>query len=97
MLKRDNYVMPVYDLAASLKCILQGDPLLCLVARHLDGPMAICIDAEVPAVAKVDAGSIRQNGERDIESLGSVTIGENDVTIVALQRLGRAVQDTVMR
>jgi len=97
MLKRDNYVMPVYDLAARLGRIVQGDPLLCLVARHLDGPMAICIDADVPAIVRVDAASIRQNDERDIESLGSVMIGGNDVTILALQRLGRAVQDTVMR
>ena len=46
---------------------------------------------------KADAGSIRQSIERDIESLGSVTIGGNDVTIVALQRLGSAIQDTVTR
>ena len=97
MLRRDNHVMPVYDLASRLRRIVQGDPLLCLVARHLDGPMAICIDADVPAIATVDAAAIRQNGGRDIESLGSVMIGENDVTIVALQRLGRAAQDTVTR
>ena len=97
MLKRDNHVMPVYDLAARLRRIVQGDPLLCLVVRHLDGPMAICIDADVPSIATVDAAAIRQNGGRDIESLGSVMIGENDVTIVALQRLGRAAQDTVTR
>ena len=82
-------------LGSQLRRLVQGNPLLCLVARHLDGPMAICIDADVPAISRVDAVSIRQNGERDIESLGSVTIGENDVTIVALQRLGRAIQDTV--
>ncbi len=97
MLKRDNHVMPVYDLASRLRRIVQGDPLLCLVARHLDGPMAICIDADVPSIATVDAAAIRQNGGRDIESLGSVMIGENDVTIVALRRLGRAAQDTVTR
>ena len=59
--------------------------------------MAICIDVDVPAIARADAGSIHQSIERDIESLGSVTIGENDVTIVALQRLGSATQDTVTR
>lgn len=58
--------------------------------------MAICIDADVPTIARVDAASICQNGESDIEPLGSVTIGGNDVPIMALQRLGRAVQDTVM-
>jgi len=95
MLKRDNHVMPVYDLAARLSRKLTGSPLLCLVARHLDGPMAICIDADVPSLETVDATAIRQNGRGDIETLGSVTIGENDVAIVALQRLGRSRQDAV--
>jgi len=95
MLKRDNNVIPVYDLAARLSRKLTGSPLLCLVARQLDGPMAICIDADVPSLETVDATAIRQNGRGDIETLGSVTIGENDVAIVALQRLGRSRQDAV--
>ena len=97
MLKRDNHVMPVYDLAARLSRTLQGNPLLCLVARHLDGPMAICIDADVPSLETVDATAIRPNGREDIESLGSVTIGESDVAIVALQRLGQSRLDAVRR
>ena len=95
MLKRDNHVMPVYDLAARLSLTVQGDPLLCLVARHLDGPMAICIDADMPSLETVDTTAIRSNGRADIESLGSVTIGENDVAIVALTQLGKSRQDTV--
>jgi chemotaxis signal transduction protein len=90
MLKRDNHVMPVYDLAARLSRTLQGDPLLCLVARHLDGPMAICIDADVPSLETLDATAIRPDGRGDIETLGSVTIGGEDVAIVALERLGRS-------
>jgi chemotaxis signal transduction protein len=95
--KRDNQVMPVYDLAARLNRKLIGSPLLCLVARHLDGPMAICIDADVPSLETVDAAAIRPNGRGDIESLGSVTIGEQDVAIVALQRLGRSTQGIALR
>jgi len=95
--KRDNQVMPVYDLAARLNRKLIGSPLLCLVARHLDGPMAICIDADVPSLETVDAAAIRPNGRGDIESLGSVTIGEQDVAIVALQRLGRSTQGIAIR
>jgi chemotaxis signal transduction protein len=95
MLKRDNHVMPVYDLAAKLSRTPQGNPLLCLVVRHVDGPMAICIDADVPSLETVDATAIRPNGRGDIESLGSVTIGESDVAIVALQRLGQSRQDAV--
>jgi chemotaxis signal transduction protein len=95
MLKRDNHVMPVYDLAARLNRAVQGAPLLCLVARHLDGPMAICIDAAVPSLEAVNPAAIRPNNSGDIESLGLVTIGAQDVAIVALQRLGRLRQDTV--
>ena len=97
MMKRDNHVMPVYDLATRLSRTLQGDPLLCLVARHLDGPMAICIDADVPSLETLDATAIRPNGREDVETLGMVTIGGEDVAIVALQRLGRSKQDAVRR
>lgn len=95
VLKRDNQVMPVYDLAAKLSRTLQGDPLLCLVARHIDGPMAIYIDAAVPSLETVDATAIRPSMRADIETLGSITIGGDDVSIVALQRLGRLDQDSV--
>jgi chemotaxis signal transduction protein len=97
ILKRDNRAMPVYDLAGRLNRTVQGDPLLCLEVRHLDGPMAICIDADVPSLETVEAAAIRSSVDRDIESLGSVTIGEHDVTIVALQKLGRSAQGSVSR
>jgi hypothetical protein len=97
MVKRENLVMPVYDLAARLSRKLSGSPLLCLEARHLDGPMAICIDAEMPSFEIVDPTEIRSNDRGDIETLGTVTIAGNDVAIVALQRLGRSTQGTVIR
>ncbi|MBK5281313.1 MAG: chemotaxis protein CheW [Nitrospiraceae bacterium] len=95
MLKRDNHVMPVYDLATRLSRKLQGDPLLCLVARHLDGPMAICIDAEVPCLETVDVAAVRASIREDVETLGMVTIGDEDVAIVALQHLGQSMQGAV--
>ena len=95
MLKRDHDVIPVYDLATRLSRTPQGDPLLCLVARHLDGPMAICIDANVPSLETVDVVAVRPSGSEDIETLGMVTIGTEDVAIVALQRLGRSRHDVV--
>ncbi|MFI5247083.1 MAG: chemotaxis protein CheW [Nitrospirales bacterium] len=95
MLKRGNHVMPVYDLASRLSSPVQGDLLLCLEARHVDGPMAICIDADVPSLETVDATTIRPNVREDVETLGMVTIGGEDVAIVALQRLGRLRQDAV--
>jgi hypothetical protein len=57
--------------------------------------MAICIDADVPSLETVDATTIRPNVREDVETLGMVTIGGEDVAIVALQRLGRSRQDAV--
>ena len=93
MLKQGNQVMPVYDLAARLSRKLQGEPLLCLMVRQLDGPMAICIDAEMPVLETVDVTEIRATDRGDIETLGSVTISGHDVAIVALQRLGQSRLD----
>ncbi|MDZ4732243.1 MAG: chemotaxis protein CheW [Nitrospirota bacterium] len=95
MLKRDNQVMPVYDLATRLSRKLQGDPLLCLEVRHLDGPMAICIDADVPCLETVDAAAVRPIIREDVETLGMVTIGDEDVAIVAVQHLGQSMQGAV--
>jgi CheW-like domain len=95
MLKRDNQVMPVYDLASRLSCAPIGSPLLCLLARHLDGPMAICIDSDMPSLETVDATAIRPYGGKEVETLGVITIAGEDVAIVALQRLGRSAQGTV--
>lgn len=96
MLKRDNQVMPVYDLAARLSRQLQGNSFLCLVARQFDGPMAICIDAELPSLETVDATMIRTVDNGDLETLGSVTIHGEAVVIVALQRLGRLRQNVTV-
>ena len=95
MLKRGNHVMPVYDLSSRLSSPVQGDLWLCLEARHVDGPMAICIDADVPSLETIDATTIRPNVREDVDTLGMVTIGGEDVAIVALQRLGRSRQDAV--
>jgi chemotaxis signal transduction protein len=94
LLKRGNHVMPIYDLGNRLGSPVEGDRLLCLEARHLDGPMAICIDAIVPSLEMVNAAAIRPNDREDLEMLGIVTMSGKDVPIVALQQLGRLRQDT---
>ena len=64
MLKRDNCVMPVYDLAARLRRLVQGDPLLCLVARHArrsDGHLHRCRCADYcEGGCSVDSSELRK-------------------------------------
>jgi chemotaxis signal transduction protein len=95
MLKRDKDVMPVYDLGGRLSRHPEGDTLLCLVARHVDGPMAICIDGVIPSLHNVDVAQILPSKRVDLETLGSFSEEGQDIEIVALQRLGRNRQDYV--
>jgi chemotaxis signal transduction protein len=95
MLKRDKEVMPVYDLAMRLQREPEGDRLLCLVARHVDGPMAICIDSVIPSLHNVEVNKISQSMRMDLETLGSFNDEGENIDIVALQRLGRRRQETI--
>jgi chemotaxis signal transduction protein len=93
MLKREKEVMPVYDLGTRLSREPEGDPMLCLVARHVDGPMAICIDGVIPSLHSVDVAQIVPSQRLDLETLGSFTDEGQEIDIVALQRLGRHRRD----
>jgi chemotaxis signal transduction protein len=93
MLKREKEVMPVYDLGTRLSRHPEGDPLLCLVAHHVDGPMAICIDGVVPSLHSVDVAQIAPSKHLDLETLGSFSDEGQEIDIVALQRLGRHRRD----
>ena len=92
MLKREKEVMPVYDLGARLQLQPEGESLLCLVARHVDGPMAICIDSIIPSLHTVEIGQIVPSKRLDLETLGSFNNEGHDIDIIALQRLGRIRQ-----
>src|SRR5512146_168328 len=94
MLRREKEVMPVYDLATRLSREPEGDSLLCLVARHADGPMAICIDSVIPSIRNIEFGQINPGTRLDLETLGSFHDEGQDIEIVALQRLGRRRQDS---
>jgi chemotaxis signal transduction protein len=93
MLAREKDVMPVYDLGTRLRREPEGDTLLCLVARHVDGPMAICIDAVIPSLHNIEVGQIVPSKRMDLETLGSFTDEGEDIDIVALQRLGHSRPD----
>jgi chemotaxis signal transduction protein len=88
LVKQDKEVLPVYDLASQLRRAVEGDEALCLVARHIDGPMAICIDSTVPSLHTIDAAAIRPSAGQDVDWLGSFESEGARISIVSLQRLG---------
>lgn len=95
MLAREKDVMPVYDLGTRLAQEPEGDALLCLVARHVDGPMAICIDSVIPSLHNIEVNQIVPSKRMDLETLGSFTDEGDDIDIVALQRLGHSRPDSL--
>lgn len=88
MLRREKELLPVYDLAARLNRSVVGDPLLCLVAKHADGPMAICIDGDMPSLHTIDAVALQSSTRTDIDTIGSFNDGGGEIPVVALQTLG---------
>jgi len=88
ILRREKELLPVYDLAARLNHSVVGDPLLCLVAKHLDGLMAICIDGDMPSLHTIDAGALRFSTRADIETIGCFNDGNEEIPVIALQTLG---------
>jgi chemotaxis signal transduction protein len=95
MRAHDKDVMPVYDLGTRLSREPEGDALLCLVARHVDGPMAICIDSVIPSLHNIEVNQIVPSKRMDLETLGSFTDEGEDIDIVALQRLGHSRPDSL--
>jgi chemotaxis signal transduction protein len=85
IVRRGEEILPVYDLASSLKVQVKGARQLCLIAKHRDGPMAICIDEEIPSLHTVDPSLIATAA--DPELLGTCQVGAETVPIYSLTRL----------
>jgi chemotaxis signal transduction protein len=90
VIRDDETVLPVFDLAGLLHVSVRGDDLLCLTAKHPRGPMAICIDGEMPVLHTLDPASVQPCQGEAFDSLGSFTSGLENVPIIALSKLGVA-------
>jgi len=92
VMRKDETVLPVFDLAGLLRVSVRGDDRLCLTAKHPRGPMAICIDGEMPVLQTLDPAAIRPCQGEAFDALGSFTSGLDDVPIIALSKLGSSDQ-----
>jgi chemotaxis signal transduction protein len=89
VLRHGDDVLPVFDLAAKLRVQVRGAKPLCVIAKRRDGPMAICIDAEIPSLQTVEVAAIRPTGGGS-EVTGSCLVGAEEVPIYSLTTLGLA-------
>lgn len=80
-------VLPVYDLAARLNLRVQSGSPLCLIAKHPHGPIAVCIDGNIPVVHRFDVNHYRASAGKDPEMVGMCRIGSDEVPLYTLSRV----------
>lgn len=90
IVRREQAVFPVFDLAGMLKVRVKGEYRLCLMAKQSTGAMAICIDEEMPVLHTLEAAKIQAYRSQEIETVGCFTDEFEDVPIIAIARLGVA-------
>lgn len=92
IMRDGDEMLPVFDLAGKLNVAVESGAPFCLVAKHEKGPLAICIDSEVPSIHNVEESSIRPALIDDQDIPETCRLGMDEIPIYALKRLG-AVRD----
>lgn len=88
VLRRGEDILPVFDLAGRLNVHVRGESPLCLIAKRHDGPIALCIDTDIPALHMVEEGGIRPVTWKDSDVKATCRIGVEEIPIYSLAHLG---------
>ncbi len=83
----DQTEFPVFDLASMLHVAVRGDSLLCLMAKHAQGTMAICIDEEMPVLHALDPTAIQPYRGEEFPVIGSFSNGVDQIPILSIAQL----------
>jgi chemotaxis signal transduction protein len=89
LVRLEDECLPVYDLAARLNSTLDPAGGLCLIVKHEEGPLAVCIDSSIPSLHVADASDIREGTDMETDVAGTCFIGGGQISLVRLARLGR--------
>ena len=90
VVRQDDAVLPVFNLAGFLHVVVQGDEPLCLTAKQRQGMMAICIDGEMPVLHTLEVSAIVPYRGRELNAVGSFLNGLDEIPIISLAQLGNA-------
>ncbi len=88
LVRQEKGCLPVFDLAAKFDRPMQKDERLCLVVKHVDGPLAICIDSHVPSLHVVARSAVQYRAGNDPDIAGTCIAGEEELPIINLTTLG---------
>ena len=91
VLRQGEDILPVFDLAGRLSVQVTGSSLLCLIAKRKDGPIAVCIDGDIPTLQSVSEESIRPvawKDSKDSDVIGTCRIDAEELPVYSLAQLG---------
>jgi len=90
LVRHQKDCLPVFDLAAKLRRPMPETEPLCLMAKHVDGPIAIRIDNVVPALHMVERSAIRYQVGPDPDIAGTCIAEDEEFPLINLTTLGVA-------
>ncbi len=88
LVRQENRCLPVFDLAAKFDRTMNEEAPLCLIVKHLDGPLAICIDSQVPSLHMVARSSMHYQVGSDPDIAGRCVADKEELPIINLMTLG---------
>jgi chemotaxis signal transduction protein len=88
VVRLNEKVLPVFDLAAAFRRTVKGSRPLCLRVKHSVGDMVICIDDEIPVLQTLEHAMIQTYQGTDVPAEGSYAHGQEEVPILSVSRLG---------
>jgi chemotaxis signal transduction protein len=88
VVRQGDEILPVFDLARLLMVQVPKAERLCLRAKCQDGPMAVCIDPDVPTLHQVDAKAIQPVSSGAPGVIGMCSIGTDEVPIYSWATFG---------
>lgn len=88
LVRQDARCLPVFDLAAKFNRTMREESALCLLVKHIDGPLAICIDSQVPSLHMVERTSMHYQSGNDPDIAGTWVADDEELPIINLTTLG---------
>ena len=78
----------MFDLSAILGVAVKGDAPFCLVAKNGKGPMAICIDEDIPSIHSIEQSSIMPSAGEEPGVVGSCLVGSEQIPVYSFLHMG---------
>lgn len=88
VVRNHDEILPVFNLAESIGLQVRGENPLCITAKHPCGPMAICVDEDMPILHTLDRARIQAYRGGAFQAVGSFANGSDEIPIISFAHLG---------